>query len=178
MLWGCTNLTLCITRDSISAWRTSKKESEPRHGLNSFLHRQVAYLETNTLEAYLETKFWTRLSVVRVCWWGELSFLILFIFIGWRLIAFLLAQSCPTLWDPSIVAHQAPLPMGLSRQGYWSGLPFPPQRDLPDLETEPASPVYLHRRLILCPLSLQEAQDGVRIQSNRVFLCGFHNKSC
>ena len=28
-----------------------------------------------------------------------------------------------TLWT---VAHQAPLPMGLSRQEYWSGLPFPP----------------------------------------------------
>ena len=28
-----------------------------------------------------------------------------------------------TLWT---VAHQAPLPMGLSRQEYWNGLPFPP----------------------------------------------------
>ena len=30
---------------------------------------------------------------------------------------------------PWIVAHQAPLPMGFSRQEYWSGLPFPPPRD-------------------------------------------------
>ena len=30
------------------------------------------------------------------------------------------------------VAHQAPLSMGFSRQEYWSGLPFPPPRDLPD----------------------------------------------
>ena len=29
------------------------------------------------------------------------------------------------------VARQAPLSMGFSRQGYWSGLPFPPPRDLP-----------------------------------------------
>ena len=29
------------------------------------------------------------------------------------------------------VTHQAPLYMGFSRQGYWSGLPFPPPRDLP-----------------------------------------------
>ena len=32
-------------------------------------------------------------------------------------------QLCVTLW---IVAHQAPLSMGLSRQEYWSGLPCPP----------------------------------------------------
>ena len=30
------------------------------------------------------------------------------------------------------VAHQAPLSMGFSRQGYWSGLPFPSPGDLPD----------------------------------------------
>ena len=30
---------------------------------------------------------------------------------------------CDTPW---IVAHQAPLSMGFSRQGYWSGLPCPP----------------------------------------------------
>ena len=29
-----------------------------------------------------------------------------------------------------IVAHQAPLSMGFSRHEYWSGLPFPPPRDL------------------------------------------------
>ena len=31
-------------------------------------------------------------------------------------------QSCPTLCDP---AHQAPPPLGFSRQEHWSGLPFP-----------------------------------------------------
>ena len=35
------------------------------------------------------------------------------------------AQSCPTLRDPVDCSHQAPLSMGFSRQGYWSGLPFP-----------------------------------------------------
>ena len=29
--------------------------------------------------------------------------------------------------------------MGFSRQEYWSGLPFPPPVDLPDLGIEPAS---------------------------------------
>ena len=33
---------------------------------------------------------------------------------------------------PWSVAHQAPLSMGLSRQEYWSGLPFPSPGDLPD----------------------------------------------
>ena len=40
------------------------------------------------------------------------------------------------LWT---VAHQAPLSMGLSRQKYWSGLPFPSPGDLPDPGMEPAS---------------------------------------
>jgi len=39
-----------------------------------------------------------------------------------------------TLW---IVALQAPLSMGFSRQEYWSGLPCSPPRDLPNLEIEP-----------------------------------------
>ena len=39
------------------------------------------------------------------------------------------------------VAHQAPLSMRLFRQGYWSGLPFPPPGDLPNPGIEPGSPV-------------------------------------
>ena len=34
-----------------------------------------------------------------------------------------------TLWT---IAHQAPLPMGSSRQEYWSRLPYPPPGNLPD----------------------------------------------
>ena len=30
--------------------------------------------------------------------------------------------------------------MGFSRQEYWSGLPFPPPGDLPDLGIKPGSP--------------------------------------
>ena len=41
---------------------------------------------------------------------------------------------------PWTVAHQAPLSMGFSRQGYWSGLPFPPLVDLPNLGIKPGSP--------------------------------------
>ena len=40
------------------------------------------------------------------------------------------------LWT---VARRAPLSMGFSRQGYWSGLPFPPPGHLPDPGTEPMS---------------------------------------
>ena len=38
------------------------------------------------------------------------------------------------------VACQAPLFMELSRQEYWSGLPFPSPGDLPSPRTEPRSP--------------------------------------
>ena len=41
-----------------------------------------------------------------------------------------------TLW---IIALQAPLSMGFSRQEHWSGLPCPPLGDLPDLGIQPVS---------------------------------------
>ena len=36
------------------------------------------------------------------------------------------------LWPLWTVARRAPLSLGLSRQEYWSGLPFPSSGDLPD----------------------------------------------
>ena len=41
---------------------------------------------------------------------------------------------------PWTVAHQAPQPMGFSRQESWSGLPFSPPGDLPNPGIEPRSP--------------------------------------
>ena len=38
------------------------------------------------------------------------------------------------------VACQARLSLGLPRQEYWSGLPFPAPEDLPNMGTEPTSP--------------------------------------
>ena len=38
---------------------------------------------------------------------------------------------------PQMVGRQAPLSMGFSRQGYWSG-------DLPDPGIKPTSPVLFH----------------------------------
>ena len=42
---------------------------------------------------------------------------------------------------PWTVDCQTPLSMGLSRQEYWSELPCPPSRDIPDPGIEPTSPV-------------------------------------
>ena len=47
------------------------------------------------------------------------------------------AQLFVTLWT---VARQASLPMGFSRQEYWSELPFPSPGDLPHPGIEPRSP--------------------------------------
>ena len=54
------------------------------------------------------------------------------------------------LW---IVALQAPLSMGFSRQEYWSGLPFPSPGDLPNPGTEPASLVSPALQADSLPLS-------------------------
>ena len=59
-------------------------------------------------------------------------------------------QLFATLWT---VAHEAPLSLGFSKQEYWSGLPCPPPRDLPDPETELMSPALLHCGWIHYPLS-------------------------
>ena len=50
------------------------------------------------------------------------------------------AHSYLTLVTPRTVAQQAPLYMGLSWQEYWNGLPFPPQKVLPDSGIETVSP--------------------------------------
>ena len=51
------------------------------------------------------------------------------------------ALSCVQLFGaPWTVAHQAPLPRRFSRQDCWSGLPFPPPRDLPNPGMEPWCP--------------------------------------
>ena len=50
---------------------------------------------------------------------------------------YVVSNSFATPWT---VAHQAPLSMGFPRQEYWSGLPFPSPRDLPDSGIKPTSP--------------------------------------
>ena len=50
-------------------------------------------------------------------------------------------KSSLTLVQPHGLAHQTPVSMGLSRQEYWNGLPFPSPGDLSDPGIEPAFPV-------------------------------------
>ena len=53
------------------------------------------------------------------------------------------AAQCSAVSDSASLctaARQAPLSMGFLRQEYWSGLLFPPPRDLPDPGIEPTSP--------------------------------------
>ena len=57
---------------------------------------------------------------------------------GW--VGVCIAQSCPTLATPETVAFQAPLSMGFSGPGHWSGFPFPASEDLLDPGIEPGSP--------------------------------------
>ena len=49
-------------------------------------------------------------------------------------------KSCLTLVTPWTAACKAPLPRGLPRQAYWSGLPFPSPETLPDPGIESTSP--------------------------------------
>ena len=52
----------------------------------------------------------------------------------------LATQSCPTLATPWIIAHQAPLSTGFSRQECWNRLPFSSPGDLPNPGIELRSP--------------------------------------
>ena len=53
-----------------------------------------------------------------------------------------------TTW---IVSRQAPLSMGFPSQEYWSGLPIPSPRDLPDSGIELMSPALAGRFFITEP---------------------------
>ena len=58
---------------------------------------------------------------------------------------------------PWTIAYQGPLSMGFSRQGYWSGLPFPSPGDLPNPGIEPRSPTLQADAL---PLRREEKWSG------------------
>ena len=68
--------------------------------------------------------------------WAELPW------VTWNLPnMWLVTQSRLTLCDPLDNSRQTPLSLGLFRQEYWSGLPYPPPGDLPDPGMESKSPV-------------------------------------
>ena len=56
------------------------------------------------------------------------------------------------------LAHQAPLPMKLSRLEYWSGYPFPSPGDLPNPGIEPRSPALQADALTSEPPGMRETR--------------------
>ena len=79
--------------------------------LYSFIYRNLTYRNSKT-DKCTESLFFVKVKV------KSLSYIRLF----------------ATPWT---VACQAPPSMGFSKQEYWSGLPFPSPRDLPDPGIEP-----------------------------------------
>ena len=68
-----------------------------------------------------------------------------------------LHQSCLTLCNLMDCNRQAPLFMGFSRQGYWSGLPCPPPGDLSNPRVVP---VLLALQAYSLLLSHRGSPDG------------------
>ena len=68
---------------------------------------------------------------------------------------------------PWTVAHQAPPSMGFSGQEYWSGLPYPPPRDIPDPGIEPAPPAA--SELQADPLSLSHRGSPLVTLEAKIF---------
>ena len=70
------------------------------------------------------------------------------------------------------VARQAPLSMGFSRQGYWSGLPHPSPRRSLTRGSNPRLLHLLHCKQVLCPLGcLGSPLTHVGCMLSRVWLC-------
>ena len=78
----------------------------------------------------------------------------------------LVAPWCRTLLQRHglYAAHQAPLSMELSRQEYWSGLPFPSPGGLPDPGITPASPSLAGRFFTPAPPGRPQGARRGRLQ--------------
>ena len=61
------------------------------------------------------------------------------------------SQLCPTVCDPIDCSLPSSSVHGISRQEHWSGLPFPPPGDLPDLGIEPSSSPFIGRFFTTAP---------------------------
>ena len=59
---------------------------------------------------------------------------------GYVICCTVLCAQSSVIYNSLTVAHQATLSMGLSRQEYWNGLPFPSPKDGPNPGMGPASP--------------------------------------
>ena len=79
---------------------------------------------------------------------------------------------------PWITACQAPLSMGFSRQGYWSGFPFPSPGDLPNPGIESRSPALqanaLPSELLGKPIGSGEVPTRLLSSKNSLFLAELH----
>ena len=93
----------------------------------------------------------------------------------------LVAQSCLTLCDPhGLLARQAPLSMGFSRQEYWNGLPCPTPEPLPDPGIKPGCLLHHKADSLLSeppgkPLQLFLGNTSFRIQPLMLFLSESHD---
>ena len=99
-------------------------------------------VERRTRHAFSRFQFQRqKLSLHQEVIWLKLSWGPLFFFNG-----VMHVLSCFShIWlsaSPWTVTHQAPLSMGFSRQGCWSGLPCPPSGDLLDPGVEPVSLMF------------------------------------
>ena len=80
---------------------------------------------------------------------------------------------CEDLKDQvMVVACQAPLSMGFSREEYWSGLPFPSPGDLPDSGIKPGFPALLADALPSEPPGMPTRPS----KTNTKKICPFHHR--
>ena len=106
------------------------------------LLRVEALIGPRRLDAVGPSESWKELPLLL---WGKQSVCLKLCSSGGSIvIAFVFMSSYWVVSDsfatPWIVAHQAPLSMGFSKQEYWTGLPFPTPGDLPNPGIKPVSP--------------------------------------
>ena len=76
-----------------------------------------------------------------------------------------------SLQPPGVcVAYQAPLFVEFSRPEYWSGLPFPPPRDLPDPGIKPWSPSLQADSLLSEPLGIVNPKKKLHAGENLIVM--------
>ena len=95
----------------------------------------------------------------------------------------LVVQSSVTLSASIDCSHQAPLSTGVSRQEYWSRLPFPSPGNLPNWGIKPKSPTLQTNSLPSEPSRRQKKQGNKKksfyfciIDYTKAFECVDHNK--
>ena len=102
----------------------------PRLLLTSYISLKTCHSWWTNIDTILLTKF---IVYIRD---HSLSFILWILTTAWCASCFSHVWLFGTLW---IIAHQAPLSVGFSRQEYWSGLSCPPPEDLLDPGMEPRS---------------------------------------